>query len=114
MRSAAEFCTVTASVKRNVTTLGVTAEPTTHIASLAITPIWPIANMSTYVQKIVDMASNRELKECFHIPESTTLPDIKEGDLLVVGSDEYPILNVQEWTDREVPCLQITVQEVKQ
>lgn len=112
--SAANFCTVTASVKRNPTVDGITGAPVTHLASLLITPVWPIARVDTNVQRLMELASSRELKECYHIPTSTTLPDVKEGDLLVVGVVEYPVLNVQEWTDGDVPCLQITVQEVKQ
>lgn len=111
--SARNFCTEIASIKRNITTVGITAAPTTHIASLAITPIWPIARMDQ-VQAFAELASARELKECFHVPLTAVLPDVKEGDLLTWNSIEYPVLGVQEWTDREVPCLQIIVQEVKQ
>jgi hypothetical protein len=111
--SARTFCTETASIKRNSTVAGITAAPTTHIASLAITPIWPIARMDQ-VQAFLELASARELKECFHVAETTTLPDVKEGDLLTLNAVEYPILHVMEWTDRDVPCLQIILQEVKQ
>lgn len=111
--SARSFCTVTASVKRNATVAGITGAPVTHLASLLITPVWPIQRVDQ-VQALLELASARELKECYHIPATTTLPDVKEGDLLVVGSAEYPILHVMEWTDSDVPALQIIVQEVKQ
>ncbi len=111
---AASFCTVTASVKRNSDLGGgITGEPVTHIASLAITPVWPIQRVDQ-VQALLELASARELKECYHVPTSTTLPDVKEGDLLVLGTAEYPILHVMEWTDWDVPALQIIVQDVKQ
>lgn len=112
MGGAASFCTQTAVIKRNADLGGgITGAPVTHITSLAITPIWPV---SSEVARQLDIASARELKECFHVSDSTTiLPDVREGDLLVLDGTEYPIFDVQEWTDRQVPCLCIIVQEVK-
>lgn len=111
--TARTFCTETASIKRNSTVAGITGAPTTHIASLAITPIWPIQR-GEQIQALLELASARELKECYHVPTTATLPDIQEGDLLVIGASEYPVLHVMEWTDGDVPSLQIIVQEVKQ
>lgn len=114
MGGAASFCTQTAVIKRNPDLGGgVTGAPALHLASLAITPIWPIQRVDQ-VQSLLELASAREMKECYHVPTSTTLPDVREGDLLVLGAAEYPILHVMEWTDWDVPALQIIVQEVKQ
>ncbi len=111
--SARNFCTVTASVKRNSTVAGITGQPVVHLASLLITPVWPMQRVDQ-VQALSELASAREMKECYHVPTSSVLPDVQEGDLLVVGANEYPVLHVMEWTDGDVPCLQLIVQEVKQ
>lgn len=44
-----------------------------------------------------------------------TLPDVREGDVLVHSGREYPIWWVGEWADMDggIPALQIVVQEVK-
>lgn len=115
--SAVEFCTVEASVKRNPDLgSGITGAATTHIASLMITPVYPVsATAFGGVVSTVDMASARKLRECYHVPASgTTLPDIREGDLLVVGVKEYPVYYTQEWNDSDVPALQIVLQDIKQ
>lgn len=115
MGGAASFCTQTATIKRNADLGGgITGAPVVHLASLAITPVWPIQRVDAQMQSLLELASARELKECYHVPTSTTLPDVQEGDLLVLGSAEYPILHVMEWTDWDVPALQIILQEVKQ
>lgn len=109
---AASFLTVTASTKRNQDLgSGRTGSPVTYLASLAITPLWPVSP-----ETVNELALNspREYKECYHVPSSgTTLPDVKEGDVLVVGSTEYPVSYVGEWTDGSIPTLHIVVQEVK-
>lgn len=110
--SAAAFCTVTASTKRNAAAAGnQTGAAVTYLASLAITPLWP-ASQETI--RLLDLPSPREIKECYHCPASgTTLPDVKEGDTLVIGSSSYPIDHVAEWTDGAIPTLHIIVGEVK-
>lgn len=104
------MCTVTASTKRS--TGGNT--PATNLASLLITPLWPL---SPQTQSLVELNSPREAKECYHVPTAGgSLPDVAEGDRLVIGSTEYPVLYAAEWTGidaNDIPCLHIVVQEIK-
>ena len=109
--SARAFCTVTASTKRNATVAGnKLGAAVTNLASLAITPLWPVSNQTL---RILDLDSPRQMKECFHVPlAGVALPDVKERDLLIIGANSYPVDFVGEWTDGTVPCLQIVVGEV--
>jgi hypothetical protein len=110
--SARAFCTVDASVSRNTVVSGNRlGAATTHLASLLITPLWPVGRETI---RLLDLNSPREMKECFHCPVAgAALPDVKERDILVVGSKSYPIDAVLEWTDNDIPCLHIIVGEVK-
>lgn len=110
--TARAFCTVTASTKRNTTVSGnKKGAATTNLASLAITPLWPVSRETI---RTLDLNSPREMKECYHCPlPGVALPDVRERDILVVGANEYVIDWVGEWTDGDVPCLQIIVGEVK-
>lgn len=110
--SARAFCTVTASVKRNAVVSGNRlGAATTHLASLLITPLWPVGRETI---RLLDLNSPREMKECFHCPvDGAALPDVRERDILVIGSNEYPIDAVLEWTDNEIPSLHIIVGQVK-
>ena len=109
--SASAFCTLTASTKRNADLgSGRKGAAVTSLASLAITPLWPLSRETI---RTLELNSPRELKECYHVPAGATLPDVKERDILVVGANQYPIEYVGEWTDGDVPCLQIIVGEIK-
>ena len=110
--SAREFCTVTASTKRTADLgSGRSGNATENLASLLITPLWPLGRQT--IQQFA-INSPREFKECFHVPvDGGSLPDVREGDMLVVSSVEYPIDYVAEWTDGDIPCLHIVCQEVK-
>jgi len=113
--SALEFCTVEASTKRaQVLGGGVRGALVTHVASVQITPLWPLTQETT---QIVGINSPREYKVCYHVPiDDAALPDIREGDRLVVASVEYPVHHVSEWADienGETSCLELIVQQVK-
>lgn len=110
--SARAFCTVTASTKRNADLgSGRTGAPVTHLASLAITPLWPTSQETI---NTLSLNSPRETKECFHVPAAgAALPDVRERDILTVDGVDYPIQYVGEWTDARVPTLHIVIQEVK-
>lgn len=101
-----------ASTKRNTTVTGnKKGAATTNLASLLITPLWPVSQQTI---RTLDLNSPREMKEAYHCPAAgAALPDVRERDILVIGSDEYPIDHVSEWTDGAVPCLQIIVGQVK-
>lgn len=114
--SAYDWCTQTASTKRNEDLgSGRTGSPVANLSSLKITPLWPVA---AETQRILDINSPRELKECYHVPadQGGTLPDVLEGDILTLDSTDYPILYVEEWTginSDDYPSLLIVVQQVK-
>lgn len=110
--SAADMCTVVASTKRNTKPGGRrSGAAETYLLGLYITPLWPA---SREVVRTLDLNSPREAKECYHVPaEGASLPDVKEGDILVVAGVDYPIEWVGEWTDGSIPALHIVVGEVK-
>lgn len=106
------FCTVLASTKRAPALgAGRLGTPVPHLASLAITPLWPVG---TNTVQLLEIASPREFKECYHISElGGDLPDVREGDILTAGGVDYPVSYVGEWTDGDVPALHLVVQKVK-
>jgi len=110
--TARAFCTVEASTKRNPAQSGGRhGAAVTHLASLLITPLWPVSRETV---SVLALNSPREYKECFHVPVAGgSLPDVVEGDVLVVGAVEYRVDYVGEWTDGSVPCLHIIAQEIK-
>lgn len=110
--SARDLCTVTASTKRNADLgSGRTGAPATNLSSLLVTPLWPVGQST--VQRFA-LARPAETKECFHVPTAGgSLPDVVEGDVLVVSGTDYPVQHVAEWTDGDVPCLHIIVHQVK-
>lgn len=110
--SARAFCTITASTKRNATVSGnQKGAAVTNLASLAITPLWPVSRETI---RLLDLNSPREFKECFHCPVAGgSLPDVKENDVLVIGASQYRIDFVGEWTDADIPTLHIVASEVK-
>lgn len=110
--SARAFCTVEASTKRNTTVAGnKKGAATTHLASLLITPLWPVSQQTI---RTLDLNSPREMKEAYHCPlPGDELPDIRERDILVVDGEEFPVDFVGEWQDNDIPCLHIVVGEVK-
>jgi hypothetical protein len=106
------MCSVVASTKRNTKPGGRrSGAAAAYLLGLKITPLWPA---SREVVRTLDLNSPREAKECYHVPaEGQPLPDVKEGDILVVNGVDYPIDWVGEWTDSSVPALHIVVSEVK-
>ena len=92
MASFAELASVTASTKRSSGIAdGLESGYTEEIASLKCLPLDPV---SPEVAQGVEGLSFRELLQ-------TSVEgglDILEGDILVVGSDEYPVRAVSEWT----------------
>jgi len=141
--SAALFCTTTASTKRaSDLSNGRRGTPAEHIAALLITPLWPL---SPDTVAVLGLNSPREFKECYFVPVASSynqseswyldsglylnnglyldspqtvtnqLPDVREGDILVVGGYEYPVHAVAEWVDIAggIPAMQIIVQQVK-
>ena len=85
------FATVTASTKRSPAVAGgKRGAPTTNIASLSCMPLDPI---DSEIRERFGLSSPMELLQTFVQGGQ----DIKEGDLLVVSSTEYPIRAVGDW-----------------
>ena len=109
--SARSFMTVEASVKRNATSGNKHTAAATHIASLEITPLWPVGQETI---RLLDLNSPREMRECFHAAAAgASLPDVKPRDILVIGAEEFPVDYAGRWTDTDIPTLHIVVGEVK-
>lgn len=110
--SPSDICDVAASTKRNADLGGgKKGAATTYISSLLISPLYPAGEGTI---RTLNLNSPREAKECYHCPgPGATLPDVKEGDFLVVGGVTYPIRFVGEWPDEYEPALHIVVTEVK-
>jgi len=86
------MATVTASTKRPPAIVdGKRGAAVTHVASLACTPLDPV---DAEIRERVGLQTPHELLQT-HIQGGV---DIREGDVLVVGSVEYPIRAVEEWT----------------
>jgi hypothetical protein len=107
--SFSRLATVTASTKRNPATnlaTGLRSTPATEIASLSCTPLDPV---DPEVRRRLQLETPHELLETF-VDGSL---DIKEGDILVVGSTEYPIKSVAEWTWQDSKFLHLVIEELK-
>jgi len=106
------ICTVKASTKRNPDLGdGVSGPLEINLKKLMITPLYPVSGETV---RTLALNSPREIKECYHVPAcGADLPDVKEGDRLIVDGMEYPISFVEEWPDPHLPSLHIVVAEVK-
>ncbi len=80
-------------------------------ASLLVTPLYPLGrDMLT----LLDLNSPRDVRECYHVPApGAELPDVREGDILSVGGQDYIVFYVAEWPDGDVPALNLVLQKVK-
>ncbi len=91
MTAFSRMATVTASTKRTVASSGKITAPTTSIASLAITPLYPV---DPDLKQRLALQTPHELLQAF--TEGT--PDVREGDVLVVAGVDYPIKSVADWS----------------
>ena len=109
---AENFCTVAASTRRRADLGGGMRGPAEeHIEEIMITPLWPL-NADTAMS--AGLNSPREAKECYHVPlAGEDLPDLVEGDLLMVAGEAYIVESVAEWGDSDIPALHIIVAKVK-
>ena len=98
--SASELATITASTKRPpALSGGKVGSPATHLSSVQVLALLPASQ--ELVQE-AQLQSAREGKMTFAFAnDSNVLPDILEGDLLVISSVEYPIKMVKEWVRPE-------------
>ena len=87
------YLTVTASTKRSTLSGGKVQTPTTYISELKCTPFIPWQAEQARTPKI---EIPYEMLETY-VKGSH---DIQEGDLLVVGTDEYPVRVVSGWPEQ--------------
>lgn len=107
MSSFDRLATETASTKRSPgISEGRRGEPTTQIASLSCTPLDPV---DAEIRERLALDAPHELLQTF----VTGAPDIREGDILVYGSVEYPIRSCAEWKWRDTTYLHLVVEEIK-
>ena len=108
-KSFARAANVTASTKRPpAISSGKRGTPATNIASLSCTPLDPI---DAELRQRLALDTPHELLQTF----VDTALDINEGDILVVGSAEYPIRAVGDWaTTASMPAYKwLVVEELK-
>jgi len=92
MSSFARLATVSASTKRSGgISGGLEAAYAVQIASLKCLPLDPVA------PELAQEFEGLSFRELLQTSVEGGL-DIKEGDLLVVGGNEYPIKSVANWT----------------
>lgn len=110
-KSFALLTTVTASTLRrpDIGADGKRADAAASIASLKCTPLDPLS--SAEIQQRFGTQAAMELLETY-VQGGL---DIKEGDILVVSSTEYPIRAVGDWTWRPSgnDFLRLIVEEIK-
>lgn len=94
---ASDLATVTASTKRApAPSSDRIGSPVAHLASLSITPLQSIEPELALELNIRDP---REAKKTHVFAISGSLPDVEEGDILVISSTEYTIRAVAEFND---------------
>lgn len=100
--------TVTASTKRRTFSGGKESAPAAYLTSLACTPLAPVDPM---IRHQMDFKTPHEVLTAF-VDGSN---DVQEGDTLVVGSNEYPILGAGDWEspDGEVSFKQLYLEDPK-
>lgn len=108
------MATVSASTERAVSAAGLT----THLSGLSILPLMPV---SPETIERLGLNSPREQKETFAKSQAHTddgievaqVPDIREGDRLVISGVKYPVQAVGEWNDGTYDYLDIVVDKQK-
>jgi hypothetical protein len=109
-KSFARAANVTASTKRPPSISGgKRGTPATNISSLACTPLDPV---DPELRQRLGLDTPHELLQTL----VDTALDIKEGDILVVGSAEYPIKAVGDWAaTASMPAYKwLVVEDLKQ
>ena len=84
------LATVTASTKRATLTNGLRGAPTTKLSNLKCFPLDPV---DPDLKQRLALDTPHELLQTFLEGN----PDIVEGDVLTVASEDYPIRSVGDW-----------------
>jgi hypothetical protein len=105
--SFARLATVTASTKRPPSLAGGRrGEPVVNVATLKCTPLDPV---DPELRERLALGTPHELLETFVDNDV----DVNEGDVLVVGSREYPVRSVAEWTWRGTVYRHLILEDLK-
>lgn len=113
--SAAQMATWEAVTKRRpaIATDGRVGSPTPYLTGVQIVPLLPV---TAEVANMHHIETPRETKLTYVFAEqnSDRLPDVAEGDILVVRGAEYIVRSAAEWQrDGESDFLEIVVEEQK-
>jgi hypothetical protein len=104
--SFARMCTVTASTKRlPAISGGKRGAAVTQVASLKCTPLDPI---DPALRQRLGTDAPMEALQTF-----CGAVDVKEGDILVVGSREYPVKSAAEWTWQGTSFVHLILEDLK-
>lgn len=110
MTSFARLATSTASTKRNPTPVGgKVGSPVTYLTGLKIVPPLPV---SSEVAGRFQINSPRESKVTYIDAIAGVLPDVREGDQLIIGSTTYHVQAAGEWPG-SASVLELILSEVK-
>jgi hypothetical protein len=105
--SFAHLAAVTASTKRSPNVSGgKRGTPTTNVSSLSCTPLDPV---DAEVRQRLALESPNIILETF----VDNAVDVVVGDILVVGSMEYPIKAVEDWTWRGTTYRHLFLEKLK-
>ena len=102
----AALATISCSTKRATIVGGKRSAPTTNLTGLLCTPLDPV---DPELRRRMQLETPYEILQTF----ITGDPDIVEGDVLVVGSSEYPIRAVGDWTWRSTVYRHLFLEDLK-
>lgn len=101
------FLTVTASTKRApAVSASKRGTPAAYLTSVRCTPLDPV---DPELRQRLALNTPHELLQTF-VEEGN---DIVQGDILVVGSNEYPVRSCGEWVWRGATFLALVVEDLK-
>jgi hypothetical protein len=98
--------TVTAGTKRAAVVSGKRGQPSTYLTGLLCLPLTPV---DSEIRQRLQLNTPHEVLQTF----IDGAVDVAEGDILVIGSAEYPIKAVGNWSWRNSSYLHLVVEELK-
>lgn len=106
-KSFGALATVACSTKRPPPITGGKRGPaTTYLTDLACTPLDPV---DAEVRQTFQLDTAHELLQTF----VTGDPDVRQGDVLVVGGKDYPIKAAAEWAWRDTVTVHLILEDPK-
>lgn len=104
-----KLATTTASTKRTPAVdvgTGLRSGPVTNLTGLKVLPLMPL---DPELARRLGLDTPLERLQTY----VEGAPDIVEGDVLVVGAKEYPIVAVADWPYQSDKCLLLVLEELK-